>query len=189
MSGLRGPNSLTATGEDEYDLRMQNLWFRIALCALPCACGSDKNDASSGATEPSSTSSSTGETGEVSLLESCVFAEPCDYDVQPGITEGDGQYQDALCAFALLRDAAPARVDLTGTEMESLIPLGDGQRGVLVVVADQGGESVQRCTLAEAAFFQACIDDGPDKFNEACAFASGWYDGCVAEPAPLCPAD
>src|SRR5690606_27040856 len=159
----------------------------LLVLMAAAACGADKSDATEGGTEGPGTSSSTGEPSEDSLLEDCVFAEPCDYSLHPDIADGDGQYNDALCAWALLRDAAPARVDLTGAASESLFPLGDGQRGVFVVTPAQGGEQVQRCTLADPSFFQACIDDGPEQLGEACAFVFGWYDGCVDEPAPSCP--
>ncbi|MCY1062978.1 hypothetical protein [Nannocystis sp. SCPEA4] len=135
------------------------------------------------------TSTTEGETGDTSLLETCVFDPPCRYESAADIAEPEMSYNDALCAWTLLRDAAPSRVDLdAGGDESSLIPLGDAARSVLLVRSIGGDEVVQRCTLAEAAFFQGCIDGGPEGLGEGCAFGFGWYDGCVDEPAAVCPA-
>ncbi|MCY1006681.1 hypothetical protein OV079_14200 [Nannocystis pusilla] len=118
-----------------------------------------------------------------------MFDPPCEHEIGPDFTDSEQQvYDGLLCAWTRLRDAAPSRVDLTfgGDEPTSLIPLGDPDRSVLVVKS-AGGETVQRCTLAEEMFFQTCIDAGPEGLGESCAFGYGWYDDCVDEPSPVCP--
>ncbi|WAS98398.1 hypothetical protein [Nannocystis punicea] len=132
----------------------------------------------------------TGTTGDEPLLETCVFDPPCFHEIDPDFTNSEQAVYDGLvCAWSRLRDAAPSRVDLTfaGDDPTSLIPLGDPGRSVLVVKSPGGVEAVQRCTLAPVAFFAACIDDGPQGLDEGCAFGLSWYDGCVDEPAPVCP--
>ncbi|WP_434415423.1 hypothetical protein [Nannocystis pusilla] len=131
----------------------------------------------------------TGTTGETSLLETCVFEPLCAHEIGPDFTDSEEQvYEGLLCAWTRLRDAAPSRVDLTfgGDDPTSLIPLGDPDRAVLVVKS-AGGETVQRCTLAEEIFFQTCIDAGPEGLGESCAFGYGWWVDCVDEPSPVCP--
>jgi hypothetical protein len=136
------------------------------------------------------TDAPTGTTGEAPLLETCVFDPPCFHEIDPDFTDSEQAVYDGLvCAWSRLRDAAPSRVDLTfaGDDPTSLIPVGDPGRSVLVVKSAGDGEAVQRCTLAPAAFFEACIDDGPQGLDEGCAFGLSWYDGCVDEPAPGLP--
>lgn len=185
------------------------------VVAASAACGSDKDGETDDATSTSETGETgatgepetgatdtgatgepdtgetmpTGTTGETSLLETCVFDPPCAHEIGPDFTDSEQQvYDGLLCAWTRLRDAAPSRVDLTfgGDEPTSLIPLGDPDRSVLVVKS-AGGETVQRCTLAEAVFFQTCIDAGPEGLGESCAFGYGWWVDCADEPAPVCP--
>lgn len=62
--------------------------------------------------------------------------------------------------------------------------LGGPDRGVLYERTNGGEVQFTRCTLADPAFFQACIDLPTEDDN--CWITGAWFTACELA-APMCP--
>jgi hypothetical protein len=176
--------------------------FRGALCtwfALLLACRADiqadtalANETSTATDDPTSASSDT--TGSpTSVLAACELAAPCeavsvycDYD---GCAGPNAMADDAtVCAWTQLRDGAAFRLHIaesyTLEPSRDIATPGDPARTVLL---DNFYPThyQRRCTLADPAFFQACIDDPADK--DPCFQTDAWFLACEDVPSLVCP--
>jgi len=142
-------------------------------------------------------SSSASEGGETTsgppdgaVLDSCVIDDPCPWT---NIDSCDLTCDDPAmqCMWPLLRDGAQFRMrwgapNSLEDSWKGWFALGDAGRTVLTTWREDPQDApVERCTLAEPAFFTDCIDH-PEQ--ESCFLPGNWITDCVAEPAPSCPA-
>lgn len=147
-----------------------------------------------GATETSDDTFDDTDSNLPSTLDTCDVPEPCDtfktycdydncaQDYGQGVTEQD------LCVWSALRDGTSVRVRMADNGEGHLnalsVSLGDPDRGVLWELRNGGAVQFARCTLADPAFFQACIDAPTE--NDDCWITGAWFAACELA-APMCP--
>jgi hypothetical protein len=170
--------------------------------ALTLGCGpgdSGEGDAGSAGSETSGSSStgansSTGDPPQPSLLELCAAPEPCeDFGLNPGSnTEEVNAALDCAVSRALESIADGAAVELSSSFCDigcwgtDLLLVGDGTVYVQqwMTTADTIYESIDRCTVQPASFFEACLGQPP---AGDCSNWGAWGTDCAPTDAVQCP--
>jgi hypothetical protein len=163
----------------------------------PLSTGSDApTEATESAPQDTETTSET--TGGMDTLATCDVPEPCadtwfgcDADSCPNTNQAE-----RVCVLSLLRDGTAARFrpedGLGDGDPWIWVITGDAERTVLFA-ANPDKTQPRRCTLKPPEFFQACIDNASDPWDE-CNHIGSWVEAvdfwqdCLKADPFVCPA-
>lgn len=170
-----------------------------AALALACGPGNSGEESGSNGTEtsgPTSTDAdtSTGDPPQPSLLELCAAPEPCDsFGLDPGSnTEEVNPALECAVSRALDSIADGSAVELSsaycdiGCAGTDVLLVGDGTVYVqqTTTLAETTYETIDRCTLQPASFFEACLGQPP---IGDCANWGAWGTDCAPVDDVQCP--
>jgi hypothetical protein len=176
----------------------------LAVCWTSACAADDADDSgadtvadsstSNGSEESSGADSSTGDAPIPSLLEQCEAPEPCDpYSLDPG-SNTEEVHPGLVCAVDQALDSI---ANGTAAELQSsfcdigcsgadVLLVGDGTAYIQTWTQTDATyyESIQRCSLKDASYFEPCA--GPPPTN-ACSSWTAWMESCEVVETVTCP--